>query len=473
MGGKDDGQNPTSDRYVYSFGDDTSDTDTDTSRSTRRRRKMEDPEAELKRRREKLNNDIAKELGPDIDSRNPLNVAIIGPSGVGKSSTINTLITAMNNDKYREYAISGNFGGLAQQMTYLTKSFPKSCSKAPVHPDACYPTFIDIAGFENTDNDLNRELLRIVFYGRLPVEDSLKAAQEEYERTGMMGLRKKYSQNLELLKVDRIIVVASARQTIPENLIRCIMSAANPVGAKAGKGKMTIPVFGILTKIDGVDLESSEFKDREKQFLECLGLVGAKQRYARLSNYCSDVDEADERLETYLPKIDVPALKFLRQILDPVYEVQAGHEIYTDVEKTRKPAREPETIPEAPPQPEARPVPDQPIRPQTSPPVHVLLVTYAIKGIIIALFVNVCLAPSISSKDLLSICTTYDQHRSRSPNGFHDDHLTNICDRKMDIIGKSLMGPLMLFVVLIVLMDFLLPTFMKTLTEKFLPPRQQ
>ncbi|XP_033757994.1 uncharacterized protein LOC117340341 [Pecten maximus] len=471
MGGMDDQQNhPTADRYVYSFVDDSSDTDTDTSRSTRQRRKLEDPDAELRKKREKLNVDIATEVGLDIDGRNPLNIAIVGKFGVGKSSTINTLLTAMNDDKYREYAITGNFGGLARQMTYLTKSFPKKAYRKPAYPNACYPTFIDIAGFDDEENDLSKELLRIVFYGRLPVEDSLKGAKQVFDETGMKGLREKYSQNLELLKLDRIIFVASAREAIPEKLITCVMEAANPVGAKAGKGKMTIPVFGIMTKVDGIDLDSSEFKEREKKFLECLGLVGARQRYARLCNYCSEVDVNDERLEKYLPKIDVPALKFLRQILDPVYEVQAGHETFTDTcPKPEEPGIVPETIPE-PPRPEASVLPfSQPVGPH-SPPLTLLL-TYAIKGILIALFVYVCLAPTISSKDLLSICTSYDKHVSMNPHGFKDGHLTNICNRKMDIIGKSLMGPLIVFVILIVLMDFLMPSLIQYLTEKIKKPK--
>lgn len=475
MGGKDDQQNPISDRYVYSFGDDSSDTDTDVSMSSRRQRRLENPEAELRRRREKLNADIAKEVGKDSDDRSALNIAVIGKVGAGKSSTINTLLTSMNTDKFREYAMSGQFGGHGNQMTYLTKSFPKTAYRDPAHQEACYPTFIDIGGFQNEETDLNKELLRIVFYGRLPVEDSLQGAKKVFDASGMNGLREQYSQNQELLKVDRIIFVASAQEVIPANLINCVVQAANPVGGKAGKGKMTIPVFGILTKIDGIDLDSTEFKEKEKTFLECLGLVGAKQRYARMVNYCSDVDPNDERLEKYLPKIDIPALKFLRQILDSVYEVQAQHESFTDTcPKPDEPPVKPGATPTGP-IPGATPTgptpfPLQPVGPNSSP--LTLLLTYAIKGIIIALFVYICLAPTIPSKDLLSICTSYEKHVSqRIPKGFSDGHLTNICNRKIDIIGKSLMGPLILFVTLIVVMDFVMPPIMQSLTEKIKKPK--
>jgi len=75
-----------------------------------------------------------------------------------------------------------------------------------------------------------------------------------------------------------------------------------------------IPVFGVMCKVDKVKLEEEEFKEREKKFIGCLGLIGSEHRYTRLVNYCNDVDEDKKRMDAVFPELDVPALKFLRQV---------------------------------------------------------------------------------------------------------------------------------------------------------------
>ncbi|CAC5382375.1 unnamed protein product [Mytilus coruscus] len=42
--------------------------------------------------------------------RKPLNVAIIGPPGCGKSSFLNTVFASLNSDRWYEYAKCGHFG---------------------------------------------------------------------------------------------------------------------------------------------------------------------------------------------------------------------------------------------------------------------------------------------------------------------------------------------------------------------------
>ena len=44
----------------------------------------------------------------------------------------------------------------------------------------------------------------------------------------LQGLRDEYSKYDEVLKVDRIIVLASATEEVPINLIRCVREAARP-----------------------------------------------------------------------------------------------------------------------------------------------------------------------------------------------------------------------------------------------------
>ncbi len=52
-------------------------------------------------------------------------------------------------------------------MMYLSSRF-KKIGNEEKYKDYLIPTIIDLAGLENEDGDLQRELLKIVFYGRLP-----------------------------------------------------------------------------------------------------------------------------------------------------------------------------------------------------------------------------------------------------------------------------------------------------------------
>ena len=47
-----------------------------------------------------------------------LNIALIGPSGCGKSSFCNSIMTAFNVEGWREWATTGHYGGLAEQVTH-------------------------------------------------------------------------------------------------------------------------------------------------------------------------------------------------------------------------------------------------------------------------------------------------------------------------------------------------------------------
>ena len=52
-------------------------------------------------------------VGNDLDERRPLNIAVIGPPGCGKSSFLNTIFASFkNNDRacWREIAKMGDYG---------------------------------------------------------------------------------------------------------------------------------------------------------------------------------------------------------------------------------------------------------------------------------------------------------------------------------------------------------------------------
>jgi predicted GTPase len=59
-------------------------------------------------------------VGNDLDGRRPLNIAVIGPPGCGKSSFLNTIFASFkNNDRacWREIAKAGEYGGHGIQET--------------------------------------------------------------------------------------------------------------------------------------------------------------------------------------------------------------------------------------------------------------------------------------------------------------------------------------------------------------------
>jgi len=99
------------------------------------------------------------------------------------------------------------------------------------------PTFIDLAGFDDEDSEINEELLRIVFFGCLPEGETLVEAREYANQHGLVGLQEKYKQNKEDLKVDRIIFVASAEQNVPEKFIKRVSAAAHPTGGMSARSK--------------------------------------------------------------------------------------------------------------------------------------------------------------------------------------------------------------------------------------------
>ncbi|XP_067677560.1 uncharacterized protein [Haliotis asinina] len=290
---------------------------------------------------------IRKLCGKDDGMTKPLNVVIIGPAGVGKSAFINTVGAAFDGVCWREHSYSGSHGEAGGQITVFTTSYEKCCN-APKYPNDLLPTLIDVAGFHDQAGDEFVELLRIVFYGRLPVGESLAEAAKYYKDCGLEGLRTKYNRNNEKLKVDRVIFLSSATQLVPTNLISCVMEAARPSGIR--DKKRTIPLYGVMTKYDKVIpqeefeklkedtgnqsatidvIGEEDYAKRERQFIEALGLGGSKHRFLRCSNYCDDVDKNNRRMETVIPDLDLPVLKFFTQVADPVMQVLNKGESYS------------------------------------------------------------------------------------------------------------------------------------------------
>ncbi|KAL3886847.1 hypothetical protein ACJMK2_026810 [Sinanodonta woodiana] len=181
---------------------------------------------------------------------------------------------------------------------------------AAEYKNIALPTLIDLAGFPDEDNEKWRELLRIVFFGRLLQGESLTCAQQYFEKYGVEGHRQKYCAEQEALKVDRVVFVRACDQPIPKKLISCVIEAARPTGLSNDRGRRNI-------KFDDI----------------CLGLVGSRHRLLIYQNYCDDVDHG-ERMDKSLPELDVPVLRLLKAIFDPELKIQHDRESYNSM-KTR------------------------------------------------------------------------------------------------------------------------------------------
>lgn len=262
----------------------------------------------------------------------PLNVALIGPSGSGKSSFCNSIMAAFSVEGWRERATTGHYGGHGEQVTHHLLSFPKiEYLDFDALYDYNYPTLIDMNGFEDSCDTLAQELLRIVFFGRLPNEERLMDAVKLYNSRGLDGLKEKYSQNNEDLKVDRIIFIASANNSpLPTRLMEAVRNTAR-------KENRVIPIFGVLTHKDEISRDDSDYMRLEQEFREGLGIP--ENRFLLCTTYCDAYDKhhGKSRLDHRHPALDIPILKFMRQVCDPAFRVIQDRQTYTGEEPPQEP----------------------------------------------------------------------------------------------------------------------------------------
>ncbi|CAC5382381.1 unnamed protein product [Mytilus coruscus] len=244
--------------------------------------------------------------------RKPLNVAIIGPPGCGKSSFLNTVFASLNSDRWYEYAKCGYFGNhedvMGMQITRHLRSFPKE--EYYTQNDCCrLPTFIDMTGFENDDSVINEELLYLVFCGKVKEKEVLNDIVAFGRYHGITTMRQKYRNRFSYRKIDRIIIVCSSNpdSAMPSALLKTVVKVAN---------ELDITFYGVMTHADIFRAKyDKRVQSREKLFRETLGLP--RNRLASVINYCPDVDPDRSYEDTLLPALDVPVLRLMRQILTP------------------------------------------------------------------------------------------------------------------------------------------------------------
>ncbi|VDI67936.1 Hypothetical predicted protein [Mytilus galloprovincialis] len=267
--------------------------------------------------------------------KKPLVIAVIGPPGCGKSSFLNTIFAAFSHDCWTEHAKYGEFGRRDKQVTRRLKSFQKKVYYTD-KDEYLLPTFLDMTGFEDENTPLNKELLRIVFCGKLGEDEELNevrnfgelygvnAVREKYFGENYFGIYKKQDSKFsnpfwkyldfsvilnreEYLRVNRIIVVCSANphQQLPESLFEAVSDITNR--------ERDITLYGVLTQADKYKSRDQRVLKREREFMRALGIP--KNRFARIKNYCPDIDPNMTYEDTIIPSLDVPVLRLMRQLL--------------------------------------------------------------------------------------------------------------------------------------------------------------
>lgn len=261
-----------------------------------------------------------------------LNILFIGTAGVGKSSAINSIATAVTEEKYREYAISGADTMEGYQTTKRLQIIPGERygkHNREFFQGVKLPNLIDMAGFQDEDTPSNEELIRVVLYGRLNSGESFSDANKLLKESGLFWFKLKYgyfSRVKKEHKIDRIVVMASAVEPVPTSLIKCVRKAAHNSTTRGGN--RDVPIFGLMTKIDRVNKDLVDFKEHERAFMDALQISGQRLRYATMSSYCDETDINLLRRNQCIPKIDVPILEFMNQVCSSSYEVQTDEESY-------------------------------------------------------------------------------------------------------------------------------------------------
>ncbi|XP_076070521.1 uncharacterized protein LOC143042149 [Mytilus galloprovincialis] len=250
-----------------------------------------------------------KIVGTKPSGKPPLNIAIVGTPGGGKSSLLNTIFSSFSKDRWHDIAPFGSFGTADKQRTTEFTSYEKKdYYKRQVGDDYLMPTFLDMTGFEDEETEESVALLELVFTGRIKEHQELSSVKDYADKYGAEALLGRYNKGVCHRPVDRIIVVCSShlKVNLPVSFLNSVWKAATK--------HRGIPVYGILTCRD--KHPPNIVQDRIESFCQSLALPQC--RFAHIINYCDDIDrEGVYYKHTTIPSLDVPVLQFMQQVLQP------------------------------------------------------------------------------------------------------------------------------------------------------------
>lgn len=250
--------------------------------------------------------EIWKNLKANLTALNkPKNLLLMGSLGTGKSSFINTVITALTG-KYKYYADVGR--GSKHNTTRLhiisCKDYWNPENKEIEAQNL--PTFIDIIGMvtqqltSKEEETISRVLLRLIIDGQIPENCDLFDLSKKLKN----GEKIKKRPNGNMATVDIIIVVISAENCIiPTSLLDEIYEEANI------KTKQ-IPVFLVLTNVDKCNLSEKGLEEKKNDI--CMAMSIEPYKVLMCSNYQPDDKPNIEK--------DIKILEFLAKLCDPCFK---------------------------------------------------------------------------------------------------------------------------------------------------------
>ncbi|XP_062603195.1 uncharacterized protein LOC134264967 [Saccostrea cucullata] len=264
---------------------------------------------DVDRKREDLHKILLEQVKKNKKSQ--MTIAVIGPPGVGKSSFINTMIASITGE-YRQWAKTGRGEG-AITLRAIPVFQKKYMEFADENLQQCvFPDILDIVGFEDSDDQVTRKAIELLFYGRIPSNVLVHEFLNKMRTSGTWPVEKMYPLTAECKKIDRVIFVASAANS---NLPLELCNAVRAVISK----KRDIPIFGVLTGRDKRSPALENFEKFEERFKSALGI--SNLNYLHCTSYCDDNINKIRVVEAKnYPDLDIPVLEFLKQVLDPALE---------------------------------------------------------------------------------------------------------------------------------------------------------
>lgn len=253
-----------------------------------------------------MKDEVWKELKENVKAlKEPKNILLLGCLGTGKSSFINTMITALTG-KYDLYA---DVGAGTKHTTTRLHRIPREEYWNPVNEvdkTLNLPAFIDIIGLDaqlsspQDEESVNSIIMNLVIDGKLSEDCDLLDFGKELKK----GKRMKKSHVDKIFAVDIIVVVMSAENLdIPQTLFDEIYKEANVKNKK-------IPVFAVLTNMDKCTLSKNEVEEMKTQICKSINI--AADKLLLCSNYQSN--------QRPTPEIDIILLEFLAKMCSPCFK---------------------------------------------------------------------------------------------------------------------------------------------------------
>ncbi|XP_052253598.1 uncharacterized protein LOC127859974 isoform X2 [Dreissena polymorpha] len=286
-------------------------------------------EDEVKKTNEALLREIA-DLCKREDRKTPEVILLLGSTGVGKSSMVNTIIKALTG-KYFYRARSGR--GLVGSVT-LTFDWFDHCGIATNDLQSlqqkvigdCWqqlPNIIDAGGMGGKDSPDIQEILEVVLGGFIPPETSITHLQKLQSDNYVGYLKDKYNNCRKEWKVTKVVFVATCSQMLPTDLVDVLQRTLKTFDPETGFLHYDVDVFIVITKCDLVQgmkrfpkaesketITAAQFKKTEQEIANVFNIKGV-QKHTSI-NWMSYVGDSEDD-----PDIDNIALQFIKQMMQP------------------------------------------------------------------------------------------------------------------------------------------------------------